>query len=153
MTISFDIEKIQKYLPHRYPFLLLDRVLEFEAHKKIKVLKNVTANEYFFPGHFPRQMVMPGVLTIEVMAQAFGLFVIASYEEEGLDTVFLVGVDKCRFRSQIKPGDQMIIEVLSFKKKMSIWIGNVTVKVDNRIVAEALLHAFVDSSSAMAIER
>jgi 3-hydroxyacyl-[acyl-carrier-protein] dehydratase len=108
----FDIHRILKVLPHRYPILLVDRVLEFEKDLRIKALKNVTINEPFFVGHFPARPVMPGVLTLEALAQAAALLSFASAgTEPGADTVvYFVGIDGARFKRPVEPGDQLILE-------------------------------------------
>jgi 3-hydroxyacyl-[acyl-carrier-protein] dehydratase len=108
----FDIHRILKVLPHRYPILLVDRVLEFEKDLRIKALKNVTINEPFFVGHFPARPVMPGVLTLEALAQAAALLSFASAgTEPGDDTVvYFVGIDGARFKRPVEPGDQLILE-------------------------------------------
>ncbi len=120
---ELTITEIKQYLPHRYPFLMLDRVLEIQSGEGIVALKNVTANEYFFAGHFPQQPVMPGVLIIEALAQAGGVF--AAYDcladmPEG-STHFLAGVDNARFKSVVTPGDQLRLEVRLTAYKKTIF--------------------------------
>ncbi len=105
--IEFDIQQVMKYLPHRYPFLLIDRVIECTAGENLTALKNVTINEPFFQGHFPEQPIMPGVLVIEALAQATGLLSFCSMQEDHNKKLYvLVGIDKARFRGQVMPGDQ-----------------------------------------------
>lgn len=105
-----DINAVQNLLPHRYPFLLIDRVLELESGRRIVALKNVTRNEEFFNGHYPERPIMPGVLIIEAMAQAGGLAVLSQMENSGKVPLF-AGIDKARFRRVVVPGDQLRIEV------------------------------------------
>jgi 3-hydroxyacyl-[acyl-carrier-protein] dehydratase len=109
---TLDIHHILKKLPHRYPILLVDRVLEIEHHKRIKALKNVTINEPFFMGHFPHRPVMPGVLTLEALAQASALLSFASQGDQPGDdsVVYFVGIDGARFKRPVEPGDQLILE-------------------------------------------
>jgi 3-hydroxyacyl-[acyl-carrier-protein] dehydratase len=134
-----DINKVLRLLPHRYPFLLIDRVLEYEKDIRLLALKNVTYNEPFFNGHFPVQPVMPGVLIIEAMAQATGLLAMESNPETvNPTTIYLfVGIDKARFKQQVEPGDQLMIEVEQTKMKRGIGFFDCTAKVDGRTVATA----------------
>lgn len=137
-----DIEEIKKIIPHRYPFLLVDRILEFYDSDRVIGLKNVTANEQFFQGHFPSRPVMPGVLVIEAMAQVGAILAIKS--TGGVDpskTVFLVGVDGAKFKKQIVPGDALIIEMKSVKRRRPLWIMDGTVSVDGKIIAQATITA------------
>lgn len=135
---SLDIHAVLKSLPHRYPFLLVDRVLEVEANKSIRALKNVTINEPFFPGHFPNHPVMPGVLIVEALAQAAAIL---SFETLGqapdADAVYyLVGVDNARFKKPVQAGDQLILEVDLIKVMRGIWKYRARAKVDDQIVSE-----------------
>ena len=142
MKVEYAIQKIMQFLPHRYPFLLVDRVLELEPGVRIVALKNVTINEPFFQGHFPGQPVMPGVLIIEAMAQAGGLL---AYESGPADKhgqlIYFMGMDKVRFRKPVVPGDQLIFEarILRMRTKVAKMAG--TAFVDNQLVAEAELMA------------
>ena len=108
---SLDIAEIQAILPHRYPFLLIDRVIEMERKKRIVAIKNVTANEPYFTGHFPGQPIMPGVLMIEAMAQAGGALLLTEVPDRQNKLIVFTGIDKAKFRRQVTPGDQLRIEV------------------------------------------
>lgn len=134
-----DINKVLTLLPHRYPFLLIDRVLDFEKETRLLALKNVTYNEPFFNGHFPIRPVMPGVLIVEAMAQATGLLAMESNPETVTDTtVYLfVGIDKARFRRPVEPGDQLMIEVTQNSIKRGIGLFSCTAKVDGQVAATA----------------
>ncbi|MBT2970586.1 MAG: 3-hydroxyacyl-[acyl-carrier-protein] dehydratase FabZ [gamma proteobacterium symbiont of Ctena orbiculata] len=134
-----DINKVLSLLPHRYPFLLIDRVLEYEKDNRLLALKNVTYNEPFFNGHFPVQPVMPGVLIVEAMAQATGLLAMESNPETVNETTIylFVGIDKARFKQQVEPGDQLIIEVVQNKMKRGIGFFSCSAMVEDRTVATA----------------
>lgn len=134
-----DINKVLRLLPHRYPFLLIDRVVEYEKDTRLLALKNVTYNEPFFNGHFPVQPVMPGVLIVEAMAQATGLLAMESNPETVNETTIylFVGIDKARFKRQVEPGDQLMIEVEQTKMKRGIGFFNCSANVDGGIVATA----------------
>ncbi|MBW2480215.1 MAG: 3-hydroxyacyl-ACP dehydratase FabZ [Deltaproteobacteria bacterium] len=142
MGNQYDIQKILELLPHRYPFLLVDRVIELVPDDRITALKNVTINEPFFPGHFPGQPVMPGVLIIEAMAQAGGLLAFESGSGSNRGKlIYFMGMDKVRFRKPVIPGDQLIFEakILKWRSKVAKMSG--TALVDNQLVAEAELMA------------
>jgi 3-hydroxyacyl-[acyl-carrier-protein] dehydratase len=132
-----DIQKIQSLLPHRYPFLLVDRVTLCEPGKRLIALKNVTINEPFFQGHFPTKPVMPGVLLIEAMAQATGLLAMESAEVSKEAIYYLVGVDKARFKRPVVPGDQLEFEVEVIKHRRDIWVFDAEARVDGSVVASA----------------
>lgn len=132
-----DIQQIQSLLPHRYPFLLVDRVVDSEPGKRLVAIKNVTINEPFFPGHFPAKPVMPGVLLIEAMAQATGLLAMQSAEVPEESIYYLVGVDKARFKKPVVPGDQLVFEVEVLKHKRDIWVFAAEARVDDSVVASA----------------
>jgi len=138
---SLDIDEIKACLPHRYPFLLVDKVLSYEVNKSLTAVKNVTANEPYFQGHFPNKPVMPGVLIIEAMAQATGLLGCLSTNNNGLDDslYYLVAVDKARFRRPVGPGDQLVITVEFEKARRGIWCFDVTAKVEGELAAAANL--------------
>jgi len=136
-----DIREILNFLPHRYPFLLLDKVTECEPNNRLVALKNVTYNEQFFQGHFPGHPIMPAVLILEAMAQATGLLAIRSIDEaSGDDSMFyFVGIDKARFRKPVGPGDQLIVEVIHEKTARNIWRVAAVAKVGEDVVAEATI--------------
>src|SRR5690348_17944357 len=121
--LSLDIMDVRRLLPHRYPFLLVDRVIECIKGETIRAIKNVTANEPFFPGHFPHRPVMPGVLILEAMAQATGLLAFATLGKAPSDDelYYFVGIDKARFRAPVEPGDQLIFKVTVEAQKRNIW--------------------------------
>ncbi len=132
-----DIQEITNYLPHRYPFLLVDRVIEVDSGKRLVGIKNVTFNEPFFQGHFPQKPVMPGVLIIEALAQATGLLAMESEEVSGSAIYYLVGVDKARFKRPVVPGDQLRLEVAVQKTRRGIWSFSGKATVDGAICASA----------------
>ena len=131
-----DITDIQNILPHRYPFLLVDRITEMEEGKSIKGIKNVTMNEPYFVGHFPQEPVMPGVLIVEAMAQA-GAVAVLSMEQFKGKTAYFGGIDKAKFRRKVVPGDTLRIEVEIIKLKMNAGIGKGTAYVDGKKACEA----------------
>lgn len=131
-----DIEKIQKILPHRYPFLLVDRVLEMEKGKNLSALKNVTLNEPFFQGHFPRLKIMPGVLIVEAIAQAGGILVYHSLDKPENKLLVLSKIDKTRFRRPVVPGDQLKLEVEILKMKHGVFHIAGKALVDDEIAVE-----------------
>ena len=131
-----DINEIMKILPHRYPFLLIDKIDEIIDEKKVIATKNVTINEPFFQGHFPNFPVMPGVLVIEAMAQAGAVAVLSKEEFKG-KIAFLAAVDKAKFRKNVLPGDKLIIEVELLKLKKNAGIAKGIAYVNNKKVAEA----------------
>ena len=131
-----DIDAIRDILPHRYPFLLVDRIEELEAERIVGV-KNVTANEPFFPGHFPEFPVMPGVLIIEAMAQVAGVLVLKQIEDRRSKLVLLAGVDGAKFRKPVRPGDQLRIEMKVLRQKATMVKVSGTATVDGATVAEA----------------
>ena len=141
---AIDIKEIMRLLPHRYPFLLVDRILEIEKAKSITGLKNVTINEPFFQGHFPSEPVMPGVLILEGMAQVGGILAYHSIPEMvGEKLIYFAGIDKVRFRQPVVPGDQLLVEMEVLKQKGKIWKMAGKAKVNGNLVAEAeLLAAF-----------
>lgn len=138
-----DIMEIQRYLPHRYPFLLVDRILELEEGKRIVGLKNVTINEPFFQGHFPGQPVMPGVLILEAMAQVGGCLALSYLKKEGELAVYFMGIDKAKFRKPVIPGDNLRLEVEVLKQRGNIWVFKGKAYVDDTLVSEAELMAMM----------
>ncbi len=136
-----DIHKILKQLPHRYPFLLVDRVLSIDKGKTIRALKNVTINEPFFEGHFPNRPVMPGVLMLEAMAQAAALLAFDAMDATPLDDMvyYFAGIDGARFRRPVEPGDQLILEADLLRIKAGIFKFKGRALVDGELVAEAEL--------------
>lgn len=140
-----EIRQVMEKLPHRYPFLLVDRVLELEPGKKGVGIKNVTINEPFFQGHFPGTPIMPGVLIVEAMAQLGGVIVLGMPENQG-KLAFLVGIDDMRFRRQVVPGDQLRLEVEITRIRGSIGKGRGRALVDNEVAAEgSILFALGDA--------
>lgn len=133
-----EINEIKKLLPHRYPFLMVDRVLSFEPQKRIVALKNVTVNEEFFNGHFPQRPVMPGVLIIESMAQVAGLVMLVEEEHRG-KIPFFTGIDNARFRRPVVPGDQLILEIEVVRIKGNVGKVKGRALVEGEVAAEAEL--------------
>jgi 3-hydroxyacyl-[acyl-carrier-protein] dehydratase len=142
---TLDIKDILQHLPHRYPFLLVDRILEGEKEKSLVGLKNVSMNEPFFQGHFPSDPIMPGVLILEGMAQVGGILAYHSLPEMvGTKLIYFAGIDKVRFRKPVIPGDQLIFEMVVIKHKGKIWKMEGKAKVDDEVVTEAeFMAAFV----------
>ncbi|MDA8137393.1 MAG: 3-hydroxyacyl-ACP dehydratase FabZ [Desulfobacteraceae bacterium] len=142
MELPMDVRTIMKHLPHRFPFLLVDRILEIVPDQKIIALKNVTINEPFFQGHFPGTPIMPGVLIVEAMAQAGGVLAMASQANAKEGTLmFFMGLDQVKFRKPVVPGDQLIIEVEILKKRAKVLKLAGLAKVDGQVVAEGQLMA------------
>ena len=139
MSTQMDINEILKHLPHRYPFLLLDRVLSIELNKEIIALKNVTINEPFFPGHYPHHPVMPGVLIIEAMAQAAAILSFTGDAGKADDSkvYYFVGIDNARFKRPVVPGDQLILTVSLVFNKRGLWKFKGVAKVEDQVAAEA----------------
>ena len=142
MGKSYNIQDIMNLLPHRYPFLLIDRVTELITNEKIVAIKNVTINEPFFQGHFPGNPVMPGVLIIEAMGQAGGILAAESLPKEKQGSLILfMGMDKVKFRKPVVPGDQLIFEVRFLRKRAMVFKMSGVAFVDNKRVAEAEMMA------------
>ena len=139
-----DIQRITELLPHRYPFLLVDKVVEMEDGNRLVGIKNVTFNEPFFIGHFPVKPIMPGVLIIEALAQCTGLLAMESQPDEVPDNslYYFVGIDKARFKRPVGPGDQIRLEVEFIKRKRSIWVFNGVATVDGQVAAYLLTANF-----------
>ncbi len=141
-TAPLDILEILRLLPHRYPFLLIDRVLDYTVGEKITAIKNVTINEPFFQGHFPVEPVMPGVLIIEGMAQAGAVLAFLTEKERvGESLVYFTGIDKARFRRKVVPGDQIVYDVVIVRRKGKVIKMECKALVDGAVAAEALLMA------------
>jgi beta-hydroxyacyl-ACP dehydratase FabZ len=138
-----NINHILTQLPHRYPFILVDRVLEMVPGDRIVALKNVTINEPFFQGHFPGLPIMPGVLIIEALAQAGGLLALASIPDPRNKLVFFMSIDKAKFRKPVVPGDQLILEITTLKFKPRVQKVAACAKVDDVVVTEAELMASI----------
>jgi 3-hydroxyacyl-[acyl-carrier-protein] dehydratase len=135
------LEEIKEYLPHRYPFLLLDRVVAYEKDKRLVAVKNVTANEPFFQGHFPHYAVMPGVLIVEAMAQAAAVLSLRSlgHKNDGKWVYYFVGIDGARFKRPVVPGDTLVLEVTQGRVGRGIGKFNTVAKVGDQVVSEAEL--------------
>ena len=136
---ELDINEILEYLPHRYPFLLIDRVTDIEPGKSLTGYKNVTINEPFFPGHFPQRPVMPGVLILEALAQATGILAFRTIgkKPDGSSLYYFVGIDNARFKQPVEPGDQLHLHVEFIKEKRNIWKFVGTASVDGKVVCSA----------------
>ncbi|MGE0355316.1 MAG: 3-hydroxyacyl-ACP dehydratase FabZ [Burkholderiales bacterium] len=138
---TMTIEEIRTFLPHRYPFLLVDRVVEFEKDRRIVAVKNVSANEPFFQGHFPHYAVMPGVLIVEAMAQAAALLSLRSmgHRNDGKSVYYFVGIDGARFKRPVVPGDQLVIEVEQLRLARGVGKFRASARVDGAVASEAEL--------------
>jgi 3-hydroxyacyl-[acyl-carrier-protein] dehydratase len=141
--MTLDIQQIMGYLPHRYPFLLIDRIVEFDPSKRVVALKNVTMNEPFFQGHFPGYPIMPGVLVVEAMAQAGAIIMMEAIPNHEEKLAVFSGIDKVKFRRQVGPGDQLRIEVnvLSFRTRAGRMEGKAY--VDGKLACEATLTCMI----------
>ncbi|HRD34286.1 MAG TPA: 3-hydroxyacyl-ACP dehydratase FabZ [Rhodocyclaceae bacterium] len=144
-----DINEILEYLPHRYPFLLVDRVLEMEEGKRALAVKNVTMNEPFFPGHFPHRPVMPGVLILEALAQAAALlsFKSAGQKRDDNSVVYFAGIDKARFKRPVVPGDQLLLDVTIIRSMRNVYKYQAIARVGDELAAEAELMCAIKSLS------
>jgi len=145
-----DIAGILRQLPHRYPFLLVDRVLECEPGKSIRALKNVTYNEPFFPGHFPHRPVMPGVIMIEALAQAAGIlaFVTAGVVPDADTRFYFAGIDEARFRRPVEPGDQLVLGAQLERSFKGIWRFSTAAQVEGREVCSATMMLAPEAKAA-----
>lgn len=134
-----DINRISQMLPHRYPFVLVDRIVDYEVGQWLKAIKNVTINEQFFPGHFPNQAVMPGVLILEALAQAAGLLAILTCDlaNEENNVFYLAGIDNARFKRVVIPGDQLLLSVNVEKARTSLWRVHCEATVDGILACSA----------------
>jgi 3-hydroxyacyl-[acyl-carrier-protein] dehydratase len=142
MMDIMDIKEIQKFLPHRYPFLMVDRIIEIELGTKAIGIKNVTANEEFFQGHFPGQPIMPGVLIIEAMAQVGGILAFRSGVNMG-KAVYFMSIEKAKFRKPVVPGDQLRLEIQILQQRGNVWRFSGNATVEGKIAAEAEFTAMV----------
>ncbi|NPA15740.1 MAG: 3-hydroxyacyl-ACP dehydratase FabZ [Deferribacteres bacterium] len=140
-----DIKRILKLLPHRYPFLMVDRVLELKDGEYIKAVKNVTFNEPHFTGHFPEDPVMPGVLIIEALAQAGALIALSQLSGEELEKsrAYFAGIERARFKRVVRPGDVLILEGRVINRKANFWKMEAKATVDGKVAAEAILQAAI----------
>ncbi len=136
---TMNINEILRTLPHRYPFLLIDRVLDYKVGEFLRGYKNVTFNEPFFAGHFPQRPIMPGVMILEALAQATGLLAFRTVDRAANNDslFFLVGIDKARFKRPVEPGDQLMLEVRFVNSKRGIWVFDGVATVEGKIVASA----------------
>lgn len=138
---TLNIDEIISFLPHRYPFLLVDRVLDFTPEESITAIKNVTANEPHFMGHFPEFPVMPGVLIVEAMAQVGGILAFQSAPKDQEFLVFFTGIDGVRFRKPVRPGDQLLFELTCLRRRGNMWRFKGEAFVDGNLVCEGILMA------------
>ena len=146
MKSILDISEIKKIIPHRYPFLLLDKILELNINKNLVALKNVTVNENFFNGHFPQKPVMPGVLIVEAMAQAAAVFAAKSADKDSTSNnkvIYLMSIEKAHFRKPVIPGDSMYIFIEQVQARRNVWKMSGEAKVDNNKVADAIFSAML----------
>jgi 3-hydroxyacyl-[acyl-carrier-protein] dehydratase len=136
-----NIERIMQFLPHRYPFLLVDRIVDFEAGRTLTAIKNVTVNEPFFPGHFPHRPVMPGVMILEALAQASGILAFLTVDEmPDEDTaLYFVGIDKARFRRPVVPGDQIFLHTTFDRRIREIWRFQTEARVAEEVAVTATM--------------
>ena len=133
-----SLEEIKKILPHRYPFLLVDRVLEVKKGEYCKSIKNISGNEEIFQGHFPNQAVFPGVMIIEAMAQTAGIVIHSCKEEaESSEIVFFAGIDKAKFRIPVVPGDQLVLETNLINQRRNFWVFEGKASIDDKLAAQA----------------
>jgi len=144
MSKELDIFQILEILPHRYPFLLVDKIIEFEPGKKAVGIKNVTINEPFFQGHFPSHPVMPGVLIVEALAQVGGILMLKTFNlKAGESIIYFMGIDNARFRHPVRPGDVLRLEVEAIRLKPTISKVSGKAYVEDKLVAEAIIMAGV----------
>ncbi len=144
---GMDIKEVLEYLPHRFPFLMIDRVLACEPGKSITALKNVTINEPFFTGHFPHHPIMPGVLIIEALAQAAAILSFRTMDHKADDRLvyYFVGIDRARFKRPVSPGDALTLEVTLKRHARTMWIFSATARVGDAVAAEADLMCTIRS--------
>lgn len=149
---TLGITQIKEYLPHRYPLLLVDRVVDYELGKTITAIKNVTVNEEFFNGHFPHQPVMPGVLMVEALAQTAAIlsFMTMGVKPDESSVVYFVGIDNCRFKRPVGPGDQLRMDVEILRSSRGIWKYKAQASVDGKVAVEAELMCTIRANESAA---
>lgn len=143
-----DISEIKRIIPHRYPFLLVDRIIECDMESRIVGIKNVTANEPFFQGHFPEYPVMPGVLIIEALAQVACVLALKILKKEGHGPVFFTGIDRAKFRRPVVPGDQLRLELTKIKQRGTLFRFQAQAYVGDKVAAECTLQAMLGKSES-----
>lgn len=146
--MTIDVVEIQKILPHRFPFLLIDRVTDLKAGESIEAFKNVTIGEHIFQGHFPDHPIYPGVMIVEGMAQAGGVLAFKSASKDEQDAakdkvVYFMSIDKCKFRNPVRPGDRLVYKLSVLKHKGAIWVLDAKSYVDDKLVCQAELKAMI----------
>ena len=141
--VNIDIEEIMNLIPHRYPFLFVDKIISLKVNESAIGVKNVTANEAFFTGHFPKKKVMPGVLIIEALAQTAGILVSKSKNFSKDNIVYFTSIEEAKFKKVVTPGDQVHLHVTIVKNKLNLWKIDGVAKVNDQIVSEAKLSAMV----------
>jgi 3-hydroxyacyl-[acyl-carrier-protein] dehydratase len=148
MKLPLGAKELLEILPHRYPFLLVDKVVELERGQRVVAVKNVTVNEPFFTGHFPGNPIMPGVLIVEMMAQAGGVMLLSLDEQKG-KLAYIAGIEKCRFRKPVLPGDTLVAEITMLRARGNMGWVKATARVDEKVVCEAeLAFALVERGNA-----
>mgnify|MGYP001166334880 FL=1 len=147
-----DIDEIKRIIPHRHPFLLVDRVTECDMESRIVGIKNVTVNEPFFPGHFPGFPIMPGVLIIEAMAQVACILAAKIIKKEGHGPVFFTGIDGAKFRQPVRPGDQLRLELTKIKQRGSLFRFQGSAFVEDKLAAECTLQAMLGKGASNSVE-
>ena len=147
-----DIDEIKRVIPHRYPFLLVDRVIECDMESRIVGIKNVTTNEPFFQGHFPEYPVMPGVLIIEALAQVACILALKKLKKEGHGSVFFTGIDGAKFRQPVRPGDQLRLELLKIKQRGTLFRFKGSAYVGDKLAAECTLQAMLGKDTGDSVK-
>jgi len=147
-----DIDEIKRTIPHRYPFLLVDRVIECDMESRIVGIKNVTTNEPFFQGHFPEYPIMPGVLIIEALAQVACILALKKLKKEGHGSVFFTGIDGAKFRQPVRPGDQLRLELEKIKQRGTLFRFQGSAFVEDKLVAECTLQAMLGKDTADSVK-
>ena len=147
-----DIDEIKRVIPHRYPFLLVDRVIECDMESRIVGIKNVTTNEPFFQGHFPEYPIMPGVLIIEALAQVACILALNTLKKEGHGSVFFTGIDGAKFRQPVRPGDQLRLELLKIKQRGTLFRFQGSAYVSDKLAAECTLQAMLGKDTGDSVK-